>query len=141
MSSWLIFALLSAVFAALTAILAKIGVQGINSNLATAIRTTVILIFAWGIVFVTRVKTPPDLFEGKTFLFLVLSAITTGISWLFYFRALQLGTASHVSSIDRLSLVFTVFLAVLILGEKLSLPLIVGMVLMVSGALLIGFSR
>lgn len=141
MPAWLIFALLSAVFAALTAILAKIGIAGVDSNLATAIRTTVVLVFAWAVVFFGNIKVPSAAFHGKTFLFLVLSGFATGLSWLFYFRALQLGSAGHVASIDRLSLIFTIILATLILGEKFNLQTLVGMALMVGGALLIGWSR
>jgi transporter family protein len=135
--SWIVYAFISALFAALTAILAKIGIKGIDSNLATAIRTVVILIFAWSIVLFQGTIPSLRLLSSHTFLFLILSGITTGISWLFYFRALQLGTASQVAPIDKLSMVLTIVLAVLILKEKLSLLTIVGTILMSAGALCI----
>src|SRR5258708_15513610 len=124
--SWLIYALLSALFAALTAILAKIGVSDVNSNLATAIRTIVILLFAWGIVFSQGTFKQLGSISQYSLLFLVLSGIATGLSWLFYFRALQLGTASQVAPIDKLSLVLTIVLAVIFLKEKLTLSVAVG---------------
>jgi len=138
---WWIYALLSAVFAALTAILAKIGVSGINSNLATAIRTTVILFITWGIVFATRIKIDIKAIPQRTLIFLVLSALATGASWLFYFRALQIGQASKVAPIDKLSLVFTIVLAALVLGEKVNLMTIFGAALMTAGALVITFAK
>jgi len=135
--SWMIYALLSAVFASLTAILAKIGIKNIDSNLATAVRTVVILLFAWGIVFwqgtVHKLSSVPH----YSLLFLVLSGITTGLSWLFYFRALQLGKASQVAPIDKLSLVITIILAAVILKEKVSIGIVIGGVLMAIGALLV----
>jgi transporter family protein len=140
-SMWWLYALLSAVFAAATAILAKIGVSGINSNLATAVRTTVILIFAWGIVMFQGTTGQLRLLPQKTLVFLVLSGIATGLSWLFYFRALQLGPASRVAPVDKLSLVFTIFLAWFLLHEKVSLPVILGTLLMLSGTLLITFAK
>jgi transporter family protein len=137
---WWFYALLSAIFAALTAILAKIGITGINSNLATAVRTVVILLFAWGIVLFQgtagQLKTLPQ----KTLIFLILSGIATGLSWLFYFRALQLGPASKVAPIDKMSLVFTILLAGLILHEKINLAVIAGSLLMLAGTLLITFA-
>ena len=139
--SWLIFALLSAFFAALTAILAKIGVKDVDSNLATAIRTVVILVFAWGIVFTRGLHNKFFDISIGSFLFLILSGLATGLSWLFYFRALQLGNVSQVAPIDKLSLVLTILLGFLILHEKFSLPIIVGGVLMTVGALVIAFAK
>lgn len=139
--SWFIYALLSALFAAITAILAKIGVSGINSNLATAIRTVVILIFAWSIVFFQKSAHEITLASKYTIFFLVLSGITTGLSWLFYFRALQLGEASKVVPIDKLSLVLTIILAVLLLKEKISWVGAIGAVLMTGGAILLTFVK
>src|SRR3989344_2704089 len=139
--NWFGFALLSAFFAALTAILAKIGIRDVNSNLATAIRTVVILVFAWGIVFANGTQRELTQIPRFSMLFLVLSGITTGLSWLFYFRALQLGTASQVSPIDKLSLVITIILAAIILKEKVTLSILAGAVLMSIGAILIGLGK
>ena len=136
--NWFVYALLSAFFAALTAILAKIGVKDVNSNLATAVRTVVILIFAWGIVFFQGTFKQIPSISQFSLLFLVLSAITTGLSWLFYFRALQLGNASQVAPIDKLSLIITVVLAIFILKEKVSASVVIGALLMTIGAILIG---
>ncbi|MCL2726603.1 MAG: EamA family transporter [Polyangiaceae bacterium] len=133
--TWWMFALLSAAFAGATAILAKIGVQGVSSNLATAIRTGVVLIFAWGIVIANGEARGLSKVSGKTFLFLILSGIATGASWLAYFRALQLGPASKVAPIDKTSLAFTLTLAVVFLKEPLSWKLVLGVVLMIAGAL------
>lgn len=135
--SWFAFALLSAVFAACTAILAKIGIKNVDSNLATAVRTVVILLFAWGIVFWQGTASKLSAISQYSLVFLVLSGITTGLSWLFYFRALQLGKASQVAPIDRLSLILTIILAVIILKEKASLLVIIGGLLMGIGAILI----
>jgi len=139
--SWVIYALLSAFFAALTAILAKIGVKDVNSNLATAIRTFVILVFAWGIVFSQGLHKQIAQISHFSLLFLVLSGIATGLSWLFYFRALQIGHASQVAPIDKLSLVLTVVLAAIFLKEKISLSVTAGVILMSIGALLVGFGK
>lgn len=139
--SWLVFALLSAFFASLTAILAKIGVKDVDSNLATAIRTIVILFFAWGIVFAQGLQSKILSISRFSLLFLILSGIATGLSWLFYFRALQIGNVSQVAPIDKLSLVFTIFLAFIILSEKVSLPIVLGGVLMTAGALVIAFVK
>ena len=139
--NWILYALLSAIFAAATAILAKIGIKDINSNLATGIRTIVILIFAWGIVFAQGVHKGLHNVSGYTLVFLVLSGITTGLSWLFYFRALQLGTASQVAPIDKLSLVFTIILAALILKEKFTWGIAIGAVLMTLGATIIALQK
>lgn len=139
--NWLFFSILSALFAALTAILAKIGVKNVDSNLATAIRTIVIIIFAWGIVFYTgSFKHLPQI-SKFSLVFLILSGITTGLSWLFYFRALQLGNVSQVSPIDKLSLVFSIILAVILLKEKVTIIAVIGMILMSLGAVLIGLGR
>lgn len=135
--SWIIYAMLSAVFAALTAILAKIGIKNVDSNLATAIRTVVILFFAWGIVFWQGTTNKLSALSSYSLAFLVLSGVTTGLSWLFYFRALQLGKASQVAPIDKLSLVVTIILAAVILKEKVSVSTLIGGILMAVGALLI----
>lgn len=134
---WFIFALLSALFAALTAILAKIGIKDVNSNLATAIRTIVILIFAWGIVFYQGTFKQFGNISKYSLLFLVLSGLTTGLSWLFYFRAIQLGDVSKVSPIDKLSLVITILLSAIILKEKVNFIVILGALIMSIGAILI----
>lgn len=139
--SWLVFALLSAVFAAFTAILAKIGVKDVDSNLATAIRTIVILFFAWGIVFAQGLQNKLSSISRFSLIFLILSGLATGLSWLFYFRALQLGEVNHVAPIDKLSLVFTILLAFLILQEKVTLPVILGALLMTAGALVIALVK
>ena len=135
--SWLIYALLSAIFAALTAILAKIGIKNVDSNLATAIRTVVILFFAWGIVFWQGTASKISSISQFSLVFLILSGITTGLSWLFYFRALQIGKASQVAPIDKLSLIITIILAAIILKEKVSLAIVVGGALMAIGAILV----
>ena len=139
--SWLVYALLSAFFAALTAILAKIGVKNVDSNLATAVRTIVILLFAWGIVFYQGTAKQLGSLSQFSVLFLVLSGIATGLSWLFYFRALQLGNASQVAPIDKLSIVLTLILSILILKEKATISVVLGILLMVSGAILVGFGK
>lgn len=139
--TWAIYAFLSALFAALTAILAKIGVKNVNSNLATAIRTVVILLFAWGIVFSQGLQRQLSGISRYSFLFLVLSGIATGMSWLFYFRALQIGDASRVSPIDKLSLILTIILAAVILKEKVTLAIVFGATLMSIGAIIIGLSK
>ncbi len=139
--TWIHFALLSALFAALTAILAKVGIRQVDSNLATAIRTVVILIFAWGIVWYQGTMKQLGGVSKFSFYFLILSGITTGLSWLFYFRALQMGKASQVAPIDKLSLVMTIILAAVFLKEKVSVTTILGGLLMVSGAIVIGLGR
>jgi bacterial/archaeal transporter family protein len=138
---WLLFAFLSAVFAAATSILAKIGIRDVNSNLATAIRTTVILVFAWGIVLAQGQASKLGELSKTTWIFLVLSGLATGLSWLFYFRALQLGEASKVVPIDKLSLVLTIILAGIFLHEKITLPIIIGSILMTAGALIIALIK
>lgn len=134
--TWWIYALLSATAAAATAVLAKIGVQGVSSNLATAIRTVVVLLFAWGIVLATGEHREVPKLGNRTLLFLTLSGIATGLSWLAYFRALQLAPASRVAPIDKLSLALTLLLASVVLGETMTWRLGVGVALMVAGALL-----
>lgn len=134
---WFVYALFSAIFAALTSILAKMGMQGIPSHLGTAIRTVVVLAMAWGMVFVTHSQTELPHITGKGWLFLVLSGVATGASWLCYFRALQLGDASRVVPIDKLSVVFTLILAWLLLHEPLSLRAWLGAGLITAGALLL----
>ncbi len=138
---WLFYAILSAIFAALTAILAKIGIKNVDSNLATAIRTVIILFFAWGIVLFQGTFKQFSSISRFSLVFLILSGIATGLSWLFYFKALQLGKASQVSPIDKLSLVITIILAAFILKEKITLPIAIGAVLMSIGAILIGFGN
>lgn len=123
---WIIFALLSAFFAAITSILAKIGIENINSNLATAIRTAVVLIMAWGIVFITGVQNEVANINIKSWVFLILSGIATGLSWLCYYKALQLGEASKVVPIDKFSVVITMVLAFIILKETLTLKTVLG---------------
>ena len=136
-NSWLLWAGASAVFAAVTAILAKLGVEGVNSNLATAVRTGVVLLFAWTIVFSTGGAGEVRLLGARTWLFLGLSGLATGLSWLCYFRALQLGQASQVAPIDKLSVVITLALAALFLGEKLTWHEWLGGSLIVAGAVVI----
>jgi transporter family protein len=133
---WWAFALASAVAAAATAVLAKIGVEQVPSNLATAIRTGVVMVFAWGIVIARGEHHSLTHLRGRSLLFLCLSGIATGLSWLAYFRALQLAPASRVAPIDKLSLALTIGLAALLLGEPVSWKLALGAALMVAGALL-----
>ena len=132
---WLILALLSAVFAALTSILAKVGIEGVNSNLATAIRTAVVLVMAWGMVFVTDAQHGISSISTKSWIFLVLSGLATGASWLCYYRALQLGEASKVVPIDKLSVVITLVMAFLFLHEKFTAKSLIGCVLITLGTL------
>jgi transporter family protein len=136
--SWLTWALLSALFAGLTAVLAKVGVRDIDSNLATAIRTVVILVFAWAIALVTNTQSLRDV-RPRTWLFLVLSGLATGLSWLCYFRALQLGEASKVAPIDKLSVVVAIVLAAAFLGERLTWQHYVGGGLIVCGTLVLAW--
>ena len=132
---WFILALLSAVFAALTSILAKVGVEGVNSNLATAIRTVVVLVMAWGMVFLTHAQSGLSSVSSKSWLFLVLSGLATGASWLCYYKALQLGEVSKVVSIDKLSVVITLVLAFVFLHEKFTPKSLVGCILIGLGTL------
>ena len=133
---WLLFALLSAVFAALTSILAKIGIDGVNSNLATAIRTVVVVIMAWGMVFLTNAQNGLSEIGKKSWIFLILSGLATGASWLCYYRALQVGEASKVVPIDKLSVVFTLILAFVFLHEQFTIKSLIGCILIGVGTLL-----
>jgi bacterial/archaeal transporter family protein len=135
--TWVTWALLSAFFAGITAILAKVGVENVNSNLATAIRTTVVLVIAWVIVLVTIPPGSLVMPGRRTLLFLALSGAATGLSWLCYFRALQLGEASRVAPIDKLSVVFVIALAAIFLRERLTLQQAVGAALIVAGSLVL----
>ena len=137
MPMWVWFALLSAVFAALTSILAKIGIEGVNSDLATAIRTGVVLVMAWGIVFLTGGQHGITDIGLRSWLFLVLSGLATGASWLFYYRALQLGEASKVAPIDKLSVVLTMVLAFVILHETVTVKGVLGGLLIAAGTLIL----
>ena len=133
---WFVFALASAVFAALTSILAKVGIDGVNSNLATAIRTVVVLVMAWGMVFITDAQGGISSISRKSWLFLILSGLATGASWLCYYRALQIGEASKVVPIDKLSVVITLVLAFAFLHEKFTWKSAAGSVLIAAGTLL-----
>ena len=133
---WFVFALLSAVFAALTSILAKVGIEGVNSNLATAIRTVVVLVMAWGMVFVTNTQGGLTDISRKSWLFLILSGLATGASWLCYYRALQIGEASKVVPIDKLSVVITLVLAFVFLQERFTPKSLIGCLLIGAGTLL-----
>lgn len=133
---WFVFALLSAVFAALTSILAKEGIEGVNSNLATAIRTVVVLVMAWGMVFVTNTQGGLTDISRKSWLFLILSGLATGASWLCYYRALQIGEASKVVPIDKLSVVITLVLAFVFLHERFTPKSLIGCLLIGAGTLL-----
>ena len=137
---WLVFALGASVFAALTSILAKIGIDGVNSTLATAIRTVVVLIMSWGMVFITNTQSGVLEISKKSWIFLILSGIATGASWLCYYRALQIGEASKVVPIDKLSVVITMVLAALILHEQFTIKSILGCVLIGIGTLLMVLS-
>jgi bacterial/archaeal transporter family protein len=137
--NWFLWALLSAFFAGLTAVLAKVGVQQINSNLATAIRTVVILIFAWAVALVTR-NQPFSSIGNRTWIFLILSGIATSLSWLCYFRALQLGEASQVAPVDKLSVVIAIALAAIFLHEKMTWHHWVGGVLIFTGAVVLAYA-
>ena len=133
---WLLFALGSAVFAALTSILAKIGIDGVNSNLATAIRTLVVLVMAWGMVFLTDSQGGIGEISKKSWLFLILSGLATGASWLCCYRALQIGEASKVVPVDKLSVVITLVLAFVFLHEKFTAKSLIGCLLIGAGTLL-----
>ena len=139
--TWYVAAFLSAIFAAATSILAKIGIKNIDSNLATAIRTTVILFFTWGIAYFQGSTSKLGQIDNKAYLFLILSGLATGLSWLFYFYALKVGEANKVVPIDKLSLVLTIILAGIILHEKITLQVILGSVLMTLGAIIIAFAK
>ena len=133
---WFIYAILSAVFAALTSILAKIGIDGVNSNLATAIRTVVVVIMAWGMVFLTNAQKGLSEISTKSWVFLILSGLATGASWLCYYKALQLGDASKVVPIDKLSVVITLILAFIFLHEAFTWKSLVGCILIGIGTLI-----
>ncbi len=133
---WLLFALLSAMFAALTSILAKVGIDGVDSNLATALRTVVVLIMAWGMVFLTGTQHGMGEISRKSWIFLILSGLATGASWLCYYRALQIGDVSKVVPVDKLSVVITLVLAFLFLHEKFTPKSLAGCVLIGAGTLL-----
>ncbi|MDT9555412.1 EamA family transporter [Streptococcus mutans] len=134
---WALFSFLSALFAALTSILAKIRIEDVNSNLATAIRTLVVLFLAWGMVFLTKGQTGLADISKKSWTFLILSGLATGASWLCYYRALQLGKASEVVPIDKLSVVITLILAFLVLHEDFSIKSLIGCILIGGGTLMI----
>ena len=133
---WFIFALLSAIFAALTSILAKIGIDGVNSNLATAIRTVVTVIMSWGMVFLTNAQGGLQSITKKSWLFLILSGLATGISWLCYYKALQIGQASKVVPVDKLSVVITLILAFIFLHETFTVKSLLGCIFISVGTLL-----
>ncbi len=133
---WALFAILSAVFAALTSILAKVGIDGVNSNLATALRTVVVLAMAWGMVFITGTQNGITEISRKSWLFLILSGLATGASWLCYYKALQMGDVSKVVPIDKLSVVITLVLAFLFLHEQFTAKSAIGAVLITAGTLI-----
>jgi len=133
---WFVFALLSSVFAALTSILAKVGIEGVNSTLATAVRTGVVLVMSWGMVFLTGAQSGLSAISRKSWLFLVLSGLATGASWICYYRALQIGEASKVVPIDKLSVVITLVLAFVFLHEQVTGKSIIGCILIGAGTLL-----
>lgn len=132
---WLVFAALSAVFAALTSILAKIGIDGVNSNLATAIRTAVVLIMAWVMVFITNSQNGIVSIGKRSWLFLILSGLATGISWLCYYKALQIGEASKVVPVDKMSVVITMIMAFVFLNERFTVKSIIGVILITTGTI------
>ncbi len=132
---WFVFALLSAIFAALTSILAKVGIDGVNSNLATAIRTIVVVVMAWGMVFLTNVQRGISEITRKSWIFLILSGLATGASWLCYYKALQVGETSKVVSVDKLSVVITLILAFVFLHEQFTIKSIIGCILIGVGTL------
>lgn len=132
---WFFFALLSAIFAALTSILAKIGIEGVPSNLATAIRTVVVILMAWAMVFLTNSQTEIINISRKSWLFLILSGLATGASWLCYYKALQMGNATEVSAVDKFSLVITLVLAFFFLQDILTFKTIIGCILITIGTL------
>lgn len=136
MKMWFVFAVLSAVFAALTSILAEIGIDGVNSNLATAIRTVVVVLMAWGMVFLTHTQSGITEISRKSWIFLILSGLATGASWLCYYRALQTGPASKVVPIDKLSVVITLILAFVFLHEEFTAKSLIGCILIGAGTLI-----
>ena len=134
---WFVFAILSAIFAALTSILAKIGIEGVNSNLATAVRTIVVVLMAWFMVFITGNQNGIVDISKKSWIFLILSGLATGASWLCYYKALQLGEVSKVVPIDKLSIVITIILAFIFLGEQITLKTLIGCCLIVTGTFIL----
>lgn len=134
---WFVYALASAVFAALTSILAKLGIEGVNSNLATAIRTVVVVVMAWGMVFVTRAQDGLQRIGARSWAFLILSGLATGASWLCYYKALQIGDASKVVPVDKLSVVITLALAAVFLHEDFTLKSLIGCALIAAGTLVV----
>ena len=133
---WIVFALLSAVFAALTSIFAKIGIDGVNSNLATAVRTVVVVVMSWMIVFITNNQSGLAQISKKSWVFLILSGLATGASWLCYYRALQLGKATEVAAVDKLSIVFTLILAFIFLQDMFTVKSLIGCALIATGTIL-----
>ncbi|MDY3258137.1 MAG: EamA family transporter [Ruminococcus callidus] len=133
---WFVLALLSAIFAALTSILAKVGIDGVNSNLATAIRTMVVVVMAWGMVFLTNAQHGISEIEKKSWVFLILSGLATGASWLCYYKALQMGSASKVVPIDKLSVVITLIMAFVFLHEQFTIKSLIGCILIGAGTLI-----
>ena len=133
---WFVFALMSAVFAALTSILAKVGIDGVNSNLATAIRTVVVIVMAWGMVFLTNTQSGITEISRKSWIFLILSGLATGASWLCYYKALQIGDASKVVPVDKLSVIITLVLAFVFLHEKFTVKSLAGCALIGLGTLI-----
>jgi len=136
---WWIYALLSAFFAALTAIFAKVGIKGVDTDLATAIRTVVILVIAWGIAFIRGGASTIHTLTKQNIIFLTLSGIATGFSWIFYFKALQLGKVSQVAPVDKMSVAIAIILAVVFLGEPLTIKTAVGALLIIGGSLVLIF--
>ena len=133
---WLLFAIMSSVFAALTSILAKVGIEGVNSNLATAIRTAVVLVMSWGMVFLTNAQKGVGEISQRSWIFLILSGLATGASWLCYYKALQMGEASKVVPIDKLSVVITLVMGFVFLHEQFTTKSLIGCVLIGAGTLL-----
>lgn len=136
---WLVFAILSSVFAALTSILAKVGINGVSSNLATAVRTVVVLIMAWGMVFLTNTQNEIAEIGRKSWIFLILSGIATGSSWLCYYKALQMADVSKVAPIDKLSIVITIIMAFLFLHEQMTFKTVIACLLISAGTLVLVF--
>lgn len=135
MNMWIIFAILSAAFAALTSILAKVGIEGVDSNLATAVRTVVVVIMAWAMVFITSAQSGLSQISRKSWIFLILSGIATGASWLCYYKAIQLGDVSKVVPVDKLSIVITLILAFVFLHEEFTVKSVIGCILIGAGTL------
>ena len=136
MGMWMIFAILSAVFAALVSILAKVGIEGVDSNLATAVRTVVVVAMAWGMVFLTHAQSGLSEISRRSWIFLILSGLSTGVSWLCYYKALQIGEASKVVPIDKLSVVITLVLAFVFLHEEFTMKSLIGCILIGAGTLI-----